>query len=71
MEIKKEILISEEWTGVTKADVSSVSLSSEPIEELWVVRVVKGERMSSAIGGVPSIFIFFLPTRKTETPKRF
>lgn len=47
---------------VTKADVSSVSLSSEPVEELWVVRGVKGERMSSAIGGVPSIFIFFLPT---------
>ena len=55
----------------TKADVSSVSLSSERIEELWVVRGVKGERMSSAIGGVPSIFIFFLPTFKTETPKRF
>ena len=46
----------------TKADVSSVSLSSERIEELWVVRGVKGERMSSAIGGVTSIFIFFLPT---------
>lgn len=47
---------------VTKADVSGVSLSSEPVEELWVVRGGKGERMSSAIGGVPSIFIFFFPT---------